>query len=482
MSDQGAARVQAGDDRRIHFLGIGGRAMGGLAVALARAGYRVTGSDEGMYEPMSTWLRRAAIDVAAGYAERNIPLDASVVIVGKRIAEDNRELRWVLRRGIPFLSFPKFLQTRFLHRSLNAVVAGGVGKTTTAAMLAWILEHAGRRPDYLIGGMPGNFENPARFDGARLTVLEGDEYASCFDDPAPKFLHYAPEVAVVTNLLDDHPDLYPDSRGLHDAFLALVRLLPKGGCLVLPQDDEACSTLAAQAGCRVVTTGQDPDADRPITDLKPTPQGTAFRLAGTGFALPMCGRMNVHNAAMAILAAAHLDVSPEQSARALAEFKGVRERQEARDVGGCTVVTDKASHPHSLSELCGALRQRYPRRRVVSVIQPRGTGGRRWIYQRDLPAALASFDKVILTSAYEHRPPEQTAWEHEPFCIDTLARDLGAQAVDVTVVPALADVPDAVGRLVQDGDVVVMSLREQFVGEVLRVEEAILDRHRRVIA
>lgn len=292
--------------------------------------------------------------------------------------------------------------------------------------------------------MARNFASPARFDGRPICVLEGDEYASCFDDPAPKFLYYAPEVAVVTNILPDHPDLYPDVEGLRDAFRALVRLLPGHGLLVLSDVDEAAATMAADAGCPVVTTGLSPGADRPVTDLHLTPLGSAFRMDGTRFELPLCGRMNVRNAAMAAVAAAHFGVSTRGSALALADFKGVHDRQDARDVGDFTMVTDKASHPQSLHELCQALRQRYPGRRLISVIQPRATGGRHWIYQRDLPMALAGFNKVILTSAYEHAPPDRTGWQHDPFSVEVLADDLRSLCVDVTTVRTIVEVPDAV--------------------------------------
>lgn len=462
--------------QRLHFVGICGKAMGAIAVALARAGYRVTGSDEGMYPPMSAYVRRSGLHVATPYAEGNVPADADLVVVGKRVADGNRELRWVLSRGMPFLSFPKFLRARFLTRSRNAVVVGGVGKTTTTAMLAWMLEHAGVRPDYLIGGMARDLGTLARFGGADVTVLEGDEYASCFDDPTPKFLHYAPEVAVVTNILADHPDLYPDAAALRHAFLALVRLLPAHGCLVLSSDDDAAASLAQEAGCRVVATGVRRGAHQPITNVRLTPERSCFRLDGTAFELPICGRMNVRNAAMAAVAAAHFGVSYARSAQALAEFRGVDNRQESREVGSYTIVTDKASHPQSLGELSQALRQRYPGRRVISVIQPRATGGRHWIYQRDLPAALASFDKVILTSAYEHDPPERTAWQRNPFCLDTLARALRTLGVDVTTVDALAHVPGAVRAAVREGDVVLVSMREQFAAQVSAVEDALLDR------
>jgi UDP-N-acetylmuramate: L-alanyl-gamma-D-glutamyl-meso-diaminopimelate ligase len=465
------------DRQRLHFIGIGGRAMGGIAIALAQAGHRVTGSDEGMYEPMSGCLRSAGIQVHARYADDNVPTDVDVVIVGKRMRDDNPELSGALRRGLPLQSFPQFLRDRFLTRSRNAVVAGGVGKTTTTAMLAWILEQAGTRPDYLIGGIARNFASPARFDGAGITVLEGDEYASGVGDSQPKFLHYAPEVAIVTNVIADHPDLYQDDSSLLDAFCAFVRLLPSNGWLILPSGDETAARLAEHVGCGVVTTGLDHHADHEIANVSFTTEGCSFELDGATITLPLCGRMNIRNAAMAVVAASRFGVPPTRAAEALSTFRGVRHRQDAKEIGDCTMVIDKASHPQSMLELCLAMRQRYPDQRLVMVIQPRATGGRRWVYQRDLPAALAGFDKVILTGAYEHNPSRRTPWDDDPFSVEMLAEDARQLSGDVTIVPAFSDLPDVVGDEVHNGDVVLLSLREQFYAHIARIEAVLIERY-----
>jgi UDP-N-acetylmuramate: L-alanyl-gamma-D-glutamyl-meso-diaminopimelate ligase len=455
---------------RLHFLGICGRAMGAIAEAMAAAGHRVTGSDEDVYPPMSGYLHERGLRVATPYAEGNVPADADLVVVGKRVAANNPELRSVLARGLPVMSFPAFLHARFLARSRNAVVAGGVGKTTTTAMLAWILEQAGLCPDYLIGGMARNFPAPARLDATGLTVLEGDEYACAFDDPSPKFLHYAPEVVVITNLVADHPDLYPDPASLRAVFSALIRLLPSHGCLVVSADDDAAASLAAEAPCQVRVTGLRAHGDRQIDDLCLTPHGSRFRLDNTRFEVSLAGVMNVRNAALAAQAAMHFGVPAAQAARALTLFRGILSRQEPRHVAGYTIVTDKASHPSSIVELCRALRQLYPGRRVISVIQPRATGGKQWVYQRDLPAALANFDKVILTDAYEHKPADSAWWRHDPFCMETLERDLKRLGVDVTKAGAITEMPDAVRAVACDGDVVLVSIREPFANHVAAVE------------
>jgi UDP-N-acetylmuramate: L-alanyl-gamma-D-glutamyl-meso-diaminopimelate ligase len=435
--------------------------MGGIAVALARSGHHVTGSDEALYEPMRGCLESQGIRPTR-FAAENVPRDADAVVVGRRITAQNPEVRTIRSLGIRHESFPFFLKRRFLGHSRNAVIAGGVGKTTTTAMLAWILEVAGSKPDFLIGGIAHNFGVPARFDAATITALEGDEYASGIDDDTPKFIHYAPEVVAVTNLLPDHPDLYPNASQLFDAFASLVRLLPRKGCLVLGSEEEETSALAALSPCEVITVGTREKPDMAIKDITLRPAGSAFTLGGARFDLPMQGQMNIDNASRAAVVAAHFGVTYDQSAAALARFEGLIDRQEAIETGGRTIVRDKASHPRSIASLTEALRQRYPDQRLISVNQPRATGGRSWIYQRDLPTALAGFDKVILTRPYEHKPAEGAWWRDEPFSMEALFEDLRGRNVDVQAISEIEELPEAVRRSTRPGDVVVLSLREQF--------------------
>jgi UDP-N-acetylmuramate: L-alanyl-gamma-D-glutamyl-meso-diaminopimelate ligase len=328
-------------------------------------------------------------------------------------------------------------------------------------MLAWILEHWQLRPDYLIGGLARNFDAPARFSGGALAVLEGDEYVTCFDDGDPKFLHYRPEVAAITNVIEDHPDVYRNLDELCDAFTALIRLLPSGGCLIVPEADAMAASLARDAPCPVIAVGYGSAATDRITGERLLRDRSCFRLRGAEFEIPLCGRMNVTNAAMAALAAGHFGIGPARAAEALSRFAGVVNRQEERQIGGIVLVRDKASHPRALVELACAMRQRFPGRRLLSVIQPRATGGRDWIYQRDLPAALAGFDEVILSGSYEHKPQQRPAWAADPFCQDLLAAGLKSLGVDVSVARDAMDLRSSVAGRARGGDVVVLTVLEQ---------------------
>lgn len=456
-----------------HFIGICGKAMGGIAAAVASEGWRVTGSDEQCYGPMKNYLQGCGLPIRTPFQARNVPADADLAIVGKRVAANNPELLEVTRRGIPHRSFPQFLREQFLLRSRNAVVTGGVGKTTTTAMLTWILEHNGLRPDYLIGGVARNLSAPARLSGSEFTVLEGDEYSSCFDDRNPKFLHYCAEVGVITNIIEDHPDIYRSFDDLCDAFAAFIETLPASGCLIIPDDDAAATKLTLHATCQVITIGSSRAATRRISDVQLLADRSCFRLQNQDFEIALCGQMNIRNAAMAALAAAHFGVGLARSAAALQLFQGVRKRQEEKPIGNCTLVHDKASHPHALEELARALRQRFPGRRLVSIIQPRATGGKEWIYQRNLPKALSHFDEVVLTSAHEHNPSPTRVWANDPFCLDRLASGLKDRSVNVVIARLLPEIEAAIHAHIRSEDVVVLTVLEQSESLAQAVEKSL---------
>ena len=446
---------------KVHFLGLCGKGMGAIAAALAREGWRITGSDEAVYPPMDDYLAAAGIAVRSPFDGRNIPDNVDLVVVGKRIRQSNPELEYAIGAGLPYRSFPALLRDGPLRHSRNAVVAGGVGKTTTTAMLAWILESAGRQPDYLIGGFARNFAEPARLAGAGFAVIEGDEYASCFDDPGPKFLKYNPEVALVTNVIEDHPDLYAEAGAVKAVFEDLVRILPRDGCLIVPDDDDDALALAAACRSTVVRVGASADATHRIDELELLPTVSRFRFMDADFAMPLVGRMNVMNGAMAAAAAGHLGVPAVESAEALAGFRGVVNRQETRRVGRFTLLSDKASHPLALRCLFESARQRFPDRRIVSLIRPRATGGRKWVYQCDLPGALGGVDLVVLLPAYEHNPEPDRSWPGGPFSMELLESELVRKGQNVIRLESDDALADALRRSLRTDDVVVVTLPEQ---------------------
>jgi UDP-N-acetylmuramate: L-alanyl-gamma-D-glutamyl-meso-diaminopimelate ligase len=448
-------------NRSVHFIGICGKGMGAIAGALAREGWKVTGCDENPRPPMSRHLEEAGIHITSPCRAEDLPEDDAEIIVGKRMPSDHPILTTLLARKKAWLSFPAFLSRHFLSNSRNAVVAGGVGKTTTTSLLSHILRHAGHDPDYLIGAQPRGFPAPAKLAGAGTFVIEGDEYASCGDDPRPKFLHYHPEVAVVTNLLEDHPDLYANKEALSNAFRALVALLPPRGLLVLPDDDADALALARHAASPFKRVGFGENADPRIVVREMTPEASGFLLGETVVDLPMSGRMNVRNAAMAMVAAGHFGVGASTAAAALSSFKGIEKRQESRTIGAVQMITDKATHPAAIAGLFEAVRQRFPGRRLVSILQPRATGGKGWIYQSHLPGTLSAADLVVLFPAYEHQPQPGREWNGGAFDMEELARATRSTGTKVEQAAGIGDTTTLLPRILESGDVIVLSLPEQ---------------------
>ncbi|MFM7180960.1 MAG: UDP-N-acetylmuramate--L-alanine ligase [Verrucomicrobiales bacterium] len=447
--------------RAVHFIGICGKGMGALAAALHREGWKVTGCDENPRPPMSSYLEEAGIHIDSPCCAENLPDDGAEIIAGKRIPSDHPILTALLARQGSWSSFPAFLSKHFLSRSRNAVVAGGVGKTTTTSLLAHILRHAGLDPDYLIGAKPFGFPSPAKLAGAGTFVIEGDEYASCGDDLRPKFVHYHPEVAVITNLLEDHPDLYENMDMLATAFRAFVALLPTHGLLVLPDDDADALALARHAACPVKRIGFGESADIRIIVREATPGSSGFLIEGTAVDFPMSGRMNVRNAAMAMVAAGHFGIHASTSAAALSCFEGIEKRQESRAIGSLHLITDKATHPAAIAGLFEAIRQRFPGRRLVSILQPRATGGKAWIYQSQLPETLSAADLVVLFPAYEHQPEPGREWKGGAFDMEELAQATRTTGTRVEQAAGISDTASLLPRILESGDVIVLSLPEQ---------------------
>ena len=223
--------------QHIHFLGICGTAMGAVAAALQERGFTVTGSDENVYPPMSTFLEQKGIKLTAGFRAENLPTQAQLIVVGNAIKRGNPEAEAVLNRKLYYLSLPETLKEFFLRGRHNLVVTGTHGKTTTTSLLAWILESAGLEPSYLIGGIPKNLGQGARFRDSQYVVLEGDEYDTAFFDKRSKFVHYMPELVIVNNIEFDHADIFPDLAAIQTSFKHFIRLVPRNGLLLGNGDD-----------------------------------------------------------------------------------------------------------------------------------------------------------------------------------------------------------------------------------------------------
>jgi UDP-N-acetylmuramate: L-alanyl-gamma-D-glutamyl-meso-diaminopimelate ligase len=388
--------------QHIHILGIAGTFMGGLAAIAKTAGFRVTGSDLNVYPPMSTQLQALGIEFVQGYGADQLDLKPDVVVVGNALSRGMPVIEAMLNRAMPYTSGPLWLAEEVLHSRHVIAVTGTHGKTTTTAMLTWILEHAGLEPGYLVGGVPSNFDSSARLGAAPFFVIEADEYDTAFFDKRAKFVHYRPRTAILNNLEYDHADIYPDVASIRRQFNQLLRTVPGSGRLIVNgHDPELNATLSEGSWTPRESFG--------LAEIAPPCDWTA-RIADTSaasrFAVLFKGRVvaeisweligehNVLNALAAIGAAQHAGVAPERAAQALNVFRGVKRRMEVRGlVDGVTVYDDFAHHPTAIETTLKGLRARVGAQRILAVLEPRSNTMKLGVHREQLAPSLNVADK-----------------------------------------------------------------------------------------
>ena len=384
--------------------------MGAVAVALKERGFRVTGSDENVYPPMSTFLQEKGIGLMEGYRAENIPADAEVVVIGNAMRRGNPEVEAVLNRKLLYLSLPEVLRNFFLRGRHNLVVTGTHGKTTTTALLTWIMETAGREPGYLIGGIPKNFGEGARLNDSKYFVLEGDEYDTAFFDKRSKFVHYLPELVIVNNIEFDHADIFNNLDEIKLSFRRLLNIVPQNGMIVVNGDDPNSIEIAKDCLAQMVEVGFSKNCAQRIRDVSYSSSASRFKLGDDVFEIPLVGEFNVHNAAMAATAARFYDVPTERIAAAFNSFSGIARRQELRgEAGGVKVIDDFGHHPTAIAQTVHALRQRFRGQRLWAVFEPRSNTTRRAVFQQQLPEALKAADGVFISQVarLEQIPEDQ---------------------------------------------------------------------------
>src|ERR1041385_1688263 len=372
--------------------------MGAVAAELQERGFRVTGSDKKVYPPISTFLANKGIALEEGFRAENIPADVDVVVIGNAMKRGNPEVEAVLNRKLFYLSLPEVLKNYFLRGRHNLVVTGTHGKTTTTALLTWIMECAKHRPSYMIGGIPRNFAQGACFNESKFFVIEGDEYDTAFFDKRSKFVHYLPELLIVNNLEFDHADIFPDLDAIKLSFRRLVNIVPQNGMIVLNGDDKNCVEVTRDSLAPMVEVGFSKNCAQRIRDVSYSATKSRFVLRDEQFEIPMLGEFNVRNAAMAISAAKFYGVSTETIRAALPKFEGVARRQEIRgEVRGVKVIDDFGHHPTAIAQTLTALRHRYPKHRLWAIFEPRSNTTRRAVFQNELPEALKIADGVFIS-------------------------------------------------------------------------------------
>ncbi len=456
--------------RKVHFIGICGTAMGALAAALTDRGVTVTGSDENVYPPMSTFLQDKGVEIIRGYSPSNIPADADFVVVGNAMKRGNPEVEAVLNRKLLYYSLPEALKFFFLRGRHNLVVTGTHGKTTTTSLLAWIFESAGLEPSWLVGGIPENLGRGCRLGDSRHFILEGDEYDTAFFDKRSKFVHYLPELVIVNNVEFDHADIFRDLEDVLTSFRRLLQIVPDEGMVLLNGDDPNCRELARNCPAPVLEVGFSPDAGHRIRDVQLGTNSSSFVIFGEKFELPMIGEFNVRNAAMAVSAAHFYGVPPDAMRHALKTFAGIRRRQEVRgEAGGVTVIDDFGHHPTAIAQTLAAMRVKYPAAKLWAVFEPRSNTTRRAVFQDVLPKAFSGADGVFLAKVarIEQLP------ENERLNPEKVADDLRRAGKEARYEPDVAAIVEGVAKSASPGDVVIVFSNGGFENIHARLLEAL---------
>ena len=445
--------------------------MGGLAVLAKEAGHTVTGCDANVYPPMSTQLESQGIQLTQGFGAEQVALEPDLYVIGNVVSRGNPLMEEILNRGLPYVSGPQWMGDHILRDKWVLAVAGTHGKTTTSAMLAWILEYAGYAPGFLIGGVPLNFGISARLHGKQTSdffVIEADEYDTAFFDKRSKFVHYHAKTAILNNLEYDHADIFPDVTAIETQFHHLVRTVPGVGRLIVNGKDESLTRVVArgcwsekeffgqnQAWRLVLREGEDFDVI-----FNDTLQGTVH--------WQLNGEHNRQNALAAIAAARHVGVTPAIAIAALSEFVNVKRRMEIRGVeNGVTVIDDFAHHPTAIATTVGGLRRKVGSSRILAVLEPRSNTMKLGTMKQALPESLNEADLVFGYGAQEGK--DALGWD-----LDEALSPLGNKAQSFKHLPELVQ---AIVDQTRPGDYVLVMSNGGFGGVHQKLLTALKEKH-----
>ncbi|WP_041463867.1 UDP-N-acetylmuramate--L-alanine ligase [Pelodictyon luteolum] len=460
----------------IYFIGIGGTAMASVAVALSRIGHAVTGSDTGLYPPMSTYLEEHNIRYFNGFNPENLKqVMPDMVVVGNAVSRGNEELEYALNERMELVAMPDLVRRELIGRNTSIVVAGTHGKTTTTSIIAWLLESGGLKPGFLVGGIPENFGIGCRPSGrseAGFFVSEGDEYDTAFFDKRSKFLLYRPDIALINNVEFDHADIFNSLEEIKRSFRLLVNLIPSKGALIVNGDDPVAMEVAAGARCRLETFGLTEGCDWMAGNIDVGEEGSTFDVYYKGsllqrFHAPLFGNYNITNTVASIAVATLAGMTLEQVEEGLPGFLRPKRRMETIGTfeGNITLVEDFAHHPTAIRVTLEAIRERWPRRRILTCFEPRSNTTTRNIFQDELAACFGPAEVVVMGKV--HRPERYGPGGS----LDTGKLKEALEREGKTVFLAGADPDDYPGDIVrflhenlQPNDVVLMLTNGSFAG------------------
>ncbi|MDM8522634.1 UDP-N-acetylmuramate:L-alanyl-gamma-D-glutamyl-meso-diaminopimelate ligase [Desulfococcaceae bacterium HSG8] len=446
------------DIKKIHLIAICGTAMGALAAMLKEKGFEITGSDEKVYPPMSTFLENKGITASDGFDKNNLAYGPDLVIVGNAVTKNNPEAQEMFKQGLHFCSMPQAVN-RFLARGKKAVLATGThGKTTTSSIITWILHEAGLDPSFIIGGILKDFNSNYRLGKGDVIVIEGDEYDTAFFDKGPKFLHYAPSAAVLTSVEFDHADIFRDLDHVKEAFQTFISGIPPESALMAFDGDKNVEELVRKGKCRVVRYGKDTASPWQLGNISVAPPMTVFEVRKYGkhfseFRTGLMGEHNLLNALSAIAVADNLGIPAPVIGKALETFRGVKRRQEIRgQKRGITVMDDFAHHPTAVKETIRAVKHHCQEGRLVAVFEPRTNSSMRKVFQDVYPLCFDKADLICIRqpSRLDKVPPG------ERFSSGKLVDDLKHQGKDAWHFHDTESLTDFLVREARSGDLILI--------------------------
>jgi UDP-N-acetylmuramate: L-alanyl-gamma-D-glutamyl-meso-diaminopimelate ligase len=461
--------------KTIYMVGICGTGMGNLAMMLKSKGYNVIGSDSNVYPPMSTVLENAGVKILQGYKEENIKELPDMAIIGNVVRRDNVEAQFLMNKDVKYYSMPEALREFFFKEKKTIVVAGTHGKTTTSFMAAWLLEKAGLKPGFFIGGVPKDFEVMGRPAQGDHFVIEGDEYDTAFFDKGAKFFHYNPQYLIINCIEFDHADIFPDLKSIKDTFAKLISKMPADGVIVYNAQDANIKDLLPLAKCKTVSFSADgtTPADYKAQNVKvihgdiekdtdPKLDFDVVSSAGKNtFTLHIPGMHNVLNAVAVIALSKELDLSLEKVKHALSSFRGVKRRQDVYGIsGGRIIIDDFAHHPTAMAYTIDAIKEWYYPRRIWCLFEARSATSRTNILQDEVIEALSKAERVILPPVHQ---PERVE-ESKRFDPEYVCKTLRDRGVDARNLDSVDEIVDHLSENTDHGDVILIMSNGGFGG------------------
>jgi len=462
------ANIEAGS--KIHIIGICGTAMGQLACLLQSRGFSVSGSDKEFYDPMSSLLRARDLELFEGYSSDNIPAETAFVIIGNSVPRTNPEVLAVESRNLSYSCFPAVLSELLIAGKHSLVVSGTHGKSTTTALISFLLSELKLKPSFFFAAVAPQIENSLVVTDGKISVVEGDEYDSVFFAKVPKFSFYAPQTLIIGSIEFDHADIYETPADIEKEFDRLVRSMPAGGTVFYYGDSPVLKRMASQwladLDLKVVSFGESDSNHHRVSSQQLGGSGQTIEILSGGnstkFNASLIGQFNARNIAAAYLACASLGADEKQLQTAVNNFKGLQRRQQVVLDSEVTLIEDFAHHPTAIKEVIGALKKTFPGRRVWCLYEPRSNTSRREIFRNQYLGAFSQADRVVIREI-ESRSFEKS---EQLLKVSSLVEDLNRAGIDALCFKDVREIYQHVIDQIQPGDVIVVMSNGSFDGLV----------------